>query len=52
MRRVSGQLVELGALQESHVYAKSPAILNQPLQADVVPLLRHPDPLKRPPARL
>ena len=52
MRRVARQFVEFGALQETHVHAESPAIFNQALQADVVALLGHADPLKRPPARL
>ena len=34
------------------MHAQPPAIFNQTLQADVVALLGHPDPLERPPARL
>ena len=52
MRGISGKLVEFGALQEAHVHAQPTAVFDQTLQADVVTLLGHADPLKRSPARL
>src|SRR5208337_5612869 len=52
MRHVPGHAVELRALDKAHRHVQPPAVFNQPLQANVVALLRHPDPLKRPPASL
>src|ERR1035438_6167894 len=52
VRCVARHLVEFCALQEPHGHLQAPAIFNQSLQADVVALLGHANPLESPPARL
>ncbi len=52
MRGVAGHAVELGALQKAHGHADLSAIFDEALQAEVVALFGHADPLERASARL
>ena len=52
LRRVARNAVEFGALHKAHGHSDFSAIFNQPLQAKIVPLLRHANPFKRPAPRL
>jgi len=49
MRRVARHLIEFRAFEETYRHAQTAALFNESLQADVVALLRHADPLERPP---
>ena len=52
VRGVARQVVEFGPRQKAHGHAQPPAVFDQPLQANVVALLRHAHPLKGAPPRL
>ncbi len=52
MRRVAGHAVEFHASEKTHRHAQLAAVFDHALQADVVPLLRHADPLESPSAGL
>src|SRR5271170_5770547 len=46
MSSPASHLVEFGACEKFYRHAEFPAVFDHPLQADVVPLLRHADPLE------
>ncbi len=46
MRSPARHLVELGAREKFHWHAQTPAVFDHALEADIVSLLRHADPLE------